>query len=46
MITSSLVDHWMRKFASGMSEIVRLRIGMIFMRWLPLLVIPLMDRLM
>jgi hypothetical protein len=35
----------MRKFAFGMSKIVKLRIGMIFMRWSQPLVIPPMHRL-
>jgi hypothetical protein len=34
----------MRKFAFGMSKIVRLRIGMIFMRWLPLLSVKLVEQ--
>jgi hypothetical protein len=44
MIIFSSVAHWMRKFAFGMSRIGRLKIGMIFMRWLQLHVILLMDR--
>jgi hypothetical protein len=44
MTITSSADHWMQKFGYGVFLIIKLLIGMIFMRWSQLLATHRMDR--